>query len=120
MNTLGMTLAQKLQFYSRRNRTTGCLEWIGSLTTAGRGQLGWRGKICRAHRLAYEVAYASVPKGKCVLHRCDNLRCIEPRHLFAGTQVDNMMDRTTKNRTASKLTIKQVRALKADTRSASI
>jgi hypothetical protein len=53
-----------------------------------------------AHRLAWEYAYGPIPDGLQVLHRCDNPPCINPEHLWLGTNVDNMADRQRKGRTA--------------------
>ena len=57
------------------------------------------GKISiTAHRLAYILAYGSIPDGLWVLHTCDNPRCCRPDHLFLGTQLDNMRDMQVKGR----------------------
>lgn len=50
------------------------------------------GKSCKAHRVAWELTYGPIPKGKLILHRCDNKPCCNPKHLYCGTQADNMTD----------------------------
>ena len=65
------------------------------------------------HRLAYELTHGVIPKGKCVLHRCDTPRCCNPRHLFVGTQTDNMNDRHMKGRTHCKLSDANIREIRA-------
>lgn len=84
--------------------------WIWEKSTVGEGPKFRYGDIriglkslktqrnARAHRLSYEVFKGEIPKGLFVLHKCDNTRCINPDHLFLGTQKDNMQDMNNKNR----------------------
>lgn len=68
------------------------------------------GRRVRGHRLAWEVAYGPIPPGLGVLHRCDNPKCVNPEHLFLGTQKDNVHDAIAKGRFryGPKLTAEQV------------
>lgn len=50
------------------------------------------------HRLAYEEAFGPIPPGLWVLHKCDTPACINPDHLFVGTNADNVRDREKKGR----------------------
>ncbi|TYQ18294.1 UNVERIFIED_CONTAM: HNH endonuclease [Acetivibrio alkalicellulosi] len=75
------------------------------------------------HRYFYERAYEEIPEGLHVLHKCDNKSCVNPHHLFLGTDKDNANDRGAKGRTAkgerqgsAKLTGEQVKAIFHDTR----
>jgi hypothetical protein len=83
---------------------SGCWEWQRKKDAAGYGRLqvsmGSRTNIrwSSAHRYAYEVFVGAIPEGKCVLHRCDNRGCINPEHLFIGTQQDNVRDMDRKGR----------------------
>lgn len=77
-----------------------CWEWVGSKTSRGYGRINRgarRGKIEKAHRVAYEL-YIAPPGELCVLHRCDNPGCVNPYHLFLGTQGDNVLDMMKKKR----------------------
>ena len=80
----------------------GCDEWIGSFRTKGRGYGCFRvkGVTMQAHRYAYEQVCGPLPKGACVLHFCDNPRCVKTSHLYAGTHQDNMDDRQSRSRQA--------------------
>src|SRR6266404_3002515 len=80
------------------------------------------GQPMSAHRAAWQLYCGQIPEGLLVLHRCDVMACVNPEHLFLGTQQDNMDDMIAKGRkvslrgeavTMSKLTENEVRAIRA-------
>lgn len=78
---------------------TGCWEWQGKLDRYGYGSLKVNNKTTKAHRYSYEKYYGPFDKKLHVLHTCDNSKCVNPHHLFLGTNQDNVKDRVAKNRT---------------------
>ena len=71
---------------------TPCTLWTAGKYETGYGQF-FAGEKVRAHRYAYIVAHGPIPEGLCVCHRCDVRDCVNPDHLYLGTQKDNMRDR---------------------------
>lgn len=57
------------------------------------------GRWASSHRVAYELYRGAIPPGMHVLHRCDMPCCVNPEHLFLGSNADNVRDRVAKNRT---------------------
>ena len=76
----------------------GCWLWTGGLISTGYGLLSVRGKLTLAHRYSYTLHNEPITNGLHVLHRCDNPRCVNPGHLFLGTNDDNIRDRIAKGR----------------------
>ena len=80
---------------------SGCWLWNASVNQKGYGQFGWStGKSRLAHRAAWEIHFGPVPDGLCVLHKCDVPSCVNPNHLFLGTNADNKADCVAKGRQA--------------------
>lgn len=82
-----------------------CWEWNASLSSNGYGVLKVDGVTTNAQRISWELHFGTIPTdghGNTlhVLHRCDNRRCCNPRHLFLGTHKQNMLDRNQKQRQA--------------------
>ena len=120
------TLAEKVGPERYKIVPSGCWEWKLYKNPLGYGvvSFGKRGqpkRITGAHRLSWIVYRGSIPDGLCVLHKCDNPSCINPDHLFLGTNADNMRDMAAKGRTrvlrgqqvgTAKLFPRQVRKIK--------
>lgn len=79
---------------------TGCWQWTGAVTSPeGRARCGdGHGKTRPAARVFYEHYRGPIPEGMNVCHHCDNPGCVNPDHLFLGTQKDNMQDSSRKGR----------------------
>jgi hypothetical protein len=75
-----------------------CWEWKASLGADGYGTFGWNGKTTRSHRLAFFLSGRLLAEGKSVCHSCDNPPCCNPKHLFQGSNQDNVDDRHRKGR----------------------
>lgn len=76
-----------------------CWEWIGSKTSAGYGIIFFNGKSIYAHRAIFLLLQKNnIAEELIVCHKCDNPSCINPKHLFIGTQKDNIEDMINKKR----------------------
>lgn len=95
---------KEAKFESRIERVTesGCWIWTGLLSNVGYGKIGVGLKTYSVHRYAYETYIGKIPKNLLVLHKCDNRCCVNPAHLFLGTQSDNIKDMYAKNRFRAK------------------
>jgi len=87
------------RFFSRVvKKKSGCWEWVGHRNGFGYGIILVDYKQKRAHRHSWEIHKGSIPSGLCVLHKCDNPPCVNPDHLFLGTQRENQHDMHSKKR----------------------
>lgn len=110
---------------------SGCWIWVAAIDRRnGYGAVKVGPTVQRAHRVAYQLSHGiKVPSALDVCHRCDTRCCINPDHLFVGTRTDNMQDCIRKDRFSpipvltgesspnSKLTEKDVQAIRSDSRS---
>jgi hypothetical protein len=73
-------------------RLSDCVLWHLSRNSFGHGQKMFKGKLWTAHRWMWVQAYGPIPEGMQVNHKCDNPPCVNPAHLYLGTQADNVRD----------------------------
>jgi len=125
MDTSQYTSKDYIRFWSKVNialDSDSCWNWKASINRHGYGQFTQKSKVVKAHRVAWILTYGKIPDGLHVLHTCDNRACCNPKHLFLGTNKDNVDDREQKGRNKimrgesngnSKLTISQVEYIRA-------
>jgi len=92
------TLKQKVEDGYIPEPTTGCWLWIGTVQGGRYGAIWHQGKFWAAHRVSYEIVHGPIPDGMKACHKCDTPMCVNPRHLFIGTQRDNVLDMFNKRR----------------------
>jgi hypothetical protein len=84
---------------------SGCWLWLGALDTDDYGRFYFAGQEFKAHRASHVLFKGPIPAienakrhGTCVLHTCDVRPCVNPDHLYAGTQADNIRDAVARDR----------------------
>lgn len=90
---------------------TGCWLFTGSENGRGYGLIGISGRSVKAHRFAWESHNGAIPAGMHVLHKCDVRVCVNPDHLFIGTNYDNVQDKMAKGRVVAARGSKSSRAI---------
>lgn len=106
-----------LQWLKRNiiKETDECIVWPFAKTSRGYGQVWCFGKQRSTHRVAFHLATGfDLDSVLDVLHKCDNEPCFNPKHLFSGTQKDNVRDSSIKERNGKGTKCKRGHLLSGD------
>lgn len=81
-----------IRFENNIIKTDYCWNWIGRKNEEGYGLISNKGIQYRAHRISYVKYKGTIPKNLIICHKCNNSSCVNPDHLYAGTNKDNSHD----------------------------
>lgn len=95
--TIKISAKDEARFWSKVRKTPGCWEWAASKNNSGYGCFSFNSKRWGAHRFSWLIHHGD-SKGLFVLHSCDNRSCVNPSHLWVGTQSANLQDMIKKKR----------------------
>lgn len=118
-----MSLRDRLEIQHIPEPNSGCWLWTGACDRKGYGKVQVSGVAWYAHRASFALHRGPIPDGMHVLHKCDTPACINPNHLFIGSNAENHLDKIAKGRHSfgskngqHKLTEAQVADILADQR----
>lgn len=126
MPPMNQTLIERLLFWAMPEPNSGCWLWTGAYHHTGYGTMSFCGVVDTAHRWSWRAFCGEIPRGKFILHKCDNRGCCNPQHLYVGGYAENARDTVNRGRSNTKrgealpqaiLTEADVRAIRGDSRS---
>jgi hypothetical protein len=101
---MAMTPQQRFDHFVYPDPNSGCWLWGGDWIWNDYGRSRYKGAKILAHHMAWLLAGREIPAGLWLLHKCDTRCCVNPDHLYLGTNQDNGLDKACRNRgTRSKL-----------------
>ena len=84
--------------YINKDCKNNCWEWMASSDQNGYGVFWLKDRLHKAPRASWMLLVGDIPSGMNICHHCDNPSCVNPSHLFLGTQADNVRDMVNKGR----------------------
>jgi hypothetical protein len=102
---------EKKRFLEKvEQRESGCHEWASTFHRDGYGKFYFRSRQEQAHRVSYKLFVGEIPSSLWVLHKCDNRKCVNPKHLFLGNSVANVRDMDKKRRRGTRCALTKEQA----------
>lgn len=98
MTSPRVPLIERFMKYVHHEPMSGCWLWAGACCVSGHGHFWNLERMIGSHVFSYQTFVGEIPAGLSVLHRCDVRPCVNPDHLFLGTQGDNIRDMAAKGR----------------------
>lgn len=90
------------RFWSKveRGEDSECWLWRAFCNTPGYGMIRNGSRMALAHRVSWVLRHGRVSAGKHILHTCDTPACVNPSHLYEGTNADNIADKVARGRSS--------------------